>query len=57
MTLEERAAGGIVSLPQSLAEAVDVMQDSELVAEALGLPAADVELTGANESSQHSRLV
>ena len=36
MTLEERAAGGIVSLPQSLAEAVDVMQDSELVAEALG---------------------
>ena len=36
MTPEERAAEGIDSLPQSLAEAVDVMEDSELVAEALG---------------------
>jgi glutamine synthetase len=36
MSLEERSAEGIVSLPQSLAEAVDLMQDSELVAEALG---------------------
>ena len=31
-----RAAEGIDSLPRSLAEAVDVMEDSELVAEALG---------------------
>src|SRR5713101_2794857 len=36
MTPEERAAEGIGSLPQSLAEAVTVMEDSELVAEALG---------------------
>jgi glutamine synthetase len=36
MTPEERAAEGIGSLPQSLAEAVSVMEDSELVAEALG---------------------
>jgi glutamine synthetase len=36
MTPEERAAEGIGSLPQSLAEAVDVMEGSEIVAEALG---------------------
>jgi glutamine synthetase len=36
MTLEERAAEGIGSLPQSLAEAIEVMEGSELVAEALG---------------------
>jgi glutamine synthetase len=36
MTLEERAAEGITSLPQSLSEALDVMETSELVAEALG---------------------
>jgi glutamine synthetase len=36
MTPEERAAEGIGSLPQSLAEAVTVMEQSELVAEALG---------------------
>jgi len=36
MTPEERAVEGIGSLPQSLAEAVDVMEGSELVAEALG---------------------
>ena len=36
MTPEERAAEGIGSLPQSLAEALQVMEDSELVAEALG---------------------
>src|SRR6266496_1306930 len=36
MTPEERAAEGIDSLQRSLAEAVDVMEDSELVAEALG---------------------
>jgi len=36
MTPEERAAEGIDSLPRSLAEAVDVMEDSELVAGALG---------------------
>ena len=36
MTPEERAAEGIGSLPQSLAEAIEVMEDSELVAEALG---------------------
>jgi glutamine synthetase len=36
MTPEERAAEGIGSLPQSLAEAITVMEDSELVAEALG---------------------
>jgi glutamine synthetase len=36
MTLEERAVEAIDSLPQSLAEAVDVMEGSELVAEALG---------------------
>ncbi len=36
MTPEERAAEGIGSLPQNLAEAISVMEDSELVAEALG---------------------
>ena len=36
MTAEERAAEGIGSLPQSLAEAIEVMEGSELVAEALG---------------------
>jgi len=36
MTEEERLAEGIGSLPTSLAEAVDVMEHSELVAEALG---------------------
>jgi glutamine synthetase len=36
MTPEERAAEGIPSLPQSLAEALDAMEGSELVAEALG---------------------
>jgi glutamine synthetase len=36
MTPEERAAEGIGSLPQTLAEALDVMEGSELVAEALG---------------------
>jgi len=36
MTPEERAAEQIDALPQSLAEAVDVMERSELVAEALG---------------------
>jgi glutamine synthetase len=36
MTPEERAAEGIDSLPRSLAEAVDVMEGSELAAEALG---------------------
>jgi glutamine synthetase len=36
MTAEERAAEGIGALPQSLKEAVDVMEGSELVAETLG---------------------
>ena len=36
LTDEERAAEQIRSLPQSLAEALDVMEGSELVAEALG---------------------
>ena len=36
LTEEERAAEQIRSLPQSLAEALDVMEGSELVAEALG---------------------
>jgi glutamine synthetase len=36
MTPEERAAEGISSLPQSLTEAVTAMEESELVAEALG---------------------
>ncbi len=36
LTDEERAAEGITSLPQSLAEALDEMEKSELVAEALG---------------------
>jgi glutamine synthetase len=36
MTPEERAAEGIGSLPQDLAEAISVMEQSELVAEALG---------------------
>jgi glutamine synthetase len=36
MTEEERLAEGIGALPTSLAEAVDVMEHSELVAEALG---------------------
>ena len=36
MTNEERAAEGIRSLPGSLAEAVDLMEESELVAETLG---------------------
>ena len=36
MTPEERAAEGMRPLPQSLAEALDAMEGSELVAEALG---------------------
>jgi glutamine synthetase len=36
MTPEERAAEGIGSLPQNLAEAIAVMEDSELIAGALG---------------------
>jgi glutamine synthetase len=36
MTDEERAAEGIRPLPQSLSEALDVMEGSELVAETLG---------------------
>jgi glutamine synthetase len=36
MTPEERAAEGIRPLPQSLSEALDVMEGSELVAETLG---------------------
>ncbi len=36
MTPEERVAEGIGALPQSLKEAIDVMESSELVAEALG---------------------
>ncbi len=36
LTDEERAAEGITQLPQSLAEALDEMEKSELVAEALG---------------------
>jgi glutamine synthetase len=36
MTPEERAAEGIGSLPQNLSEAVTAMEESELVAEALG---------------------
>ena len=36
LTPEERAAEGIRPLPQSLSDALDVMENSELVAEALG---------------------
>ena len=36
LTPEERAAEGIAALPQSLGDAIDVMEGSELVAEALG---------------------
>jgi glutamine synthetase len=36
MTPEERIAEGIPSLPQSLGDAIDAMEGSELVAEALG---------------------
>ncbi|MSO37181.1 MAG: glutamine synthetase [Acidimicrobiia bacterium] len=36
MSKDQREAQGIASLPQSLAEAVDVMEGSSLVAEALG---------------------
>jgi glutamine synthetase len=36
LTHEERTAEGIGELPQSLGEAIDVMEESELVAEALG---------------------
>jgi glutamine synthetase len=36
MTPEERAADGIGALPQSLSDALDAMEQSELVAEALG---------------------
>jgi glutamine synthetase len=36
MTPEERLAEGIGALPASLHEALDVMEGSELVAEALG---------------------
>jgi glutamine synthetase len=36
LTPAERAEAGIESLPQSLAEALEVMEESELVAEALG---------------------
>jgi glutamine synthetase len=36
MTPEERAAEGITALPQSLSDALEAMEQSELVAEALG---------------------
>jgi glutamine synthetase len=36
MTAEERQAEGIAALPQSLAEAIEVCEESELVAETLG---------------------
>jgi len=36
MTASERAAEGIRPLPQSLSDALDVMEQSELVAETLG---------------------
>jgi glutamine synthetase len=36
LTPEERAAEGIASLPESLGEAIDVMERSEFIAEALG---------------------
>ena len=36
LTPEERAAESIASLPESLGEAIDVMERSELVAGALG---------------------
>jgi glutamine synthetase len=36
LTADERTAAGIEHLPQSLAESLDVMEGSELVAEALG---------------------
>jgi glutamine synthetase len=36
LTPEERAAEGMRSLPQSLSDAIDVMESSEVVAEALG---------------------
>ena len=36
LTDEERAAEGIIQLPQSLSDALDAMAKSELVAEALG---------------------
>jgi glutamine synthetase len=36
MTPSERAAAGIARLPESLADALDAMERSELVAEALG---------------------
>jgi glutamine synthetase len=36
MTAEERAAEGIDILPRSLGDAIDIMEGSELVAEALG---------------------
>jgi glutamine synthetase len=36
LTPEERAAEGIAALPQSLGDAIDAMEGSELVAEALG---------------------
>jgi glutamine synthetase len=36
LTSAERAAAGIGRLPSNLAEAIDLMEDSELVAEALG---------------------
>lgn len=36
MSTEERSADGVVELPQSLAEALDLMAESDLVAEALG---------------------
>jgi glutamine synthetase len=36
MTAEERAVENIEALPQSLAESLDVMERSELVAETLG---------------------
>ena len=36
MSDEERAREGIMALPQSLGEAIDLMEGSELLADALG---------------------
>ena len=55
LTSAERRALGIEPLPQNLAEAIDVMQGSELVAETLGEHVFDFFLRNKREEWQEYR--
>jgi glutamine synthetase len=56
LTSAERRSLGIAPLPQSLDEAINVMQDSELVAETLGEHVFDFFLRNKREEWRDYRL-